>query len=210
MTSSTTPAWAVALTASVCSEAGIAPPRLLWRRSVRVASSGLARPDAGQISVTAGRDELDVRLTLLHELAHWLSHSASGTRVRRRRRVPHHDRAFYAIAFPLYLRHGLEPAEALSREAAHYPSALQHAAALGIAGATEALDARRTVLRERRRSAWRVVIPEHHVSLIRDGRWWVCATCRHRIVGRALQRARRRGGRERHVLWGRGVAAETA
>jgi hypothetical protein len=210
MTSNTTPAWAVALTASVCSEAGIEPPRLLWRRSVRVASSGLARPDAGRISVTAGRDDLDVRLTLLHELAHWLSHSPAATRVRRRRRVPHHDRAFYAIAFPLYLRHGLEPADALSREAAHYPSALRHAAALGIAGASDALDARRTILRERPRSAWRVLIPEHQVALTRDGRWWVCATCHRRIVGRALLRARRRGGRERHVLWGRGAAAETA
>jgi hypothetical protein len=169
----------------------------------------LARPDAGRISVTAGSDVLDTRLTLLHELAHWLS-PASATRVRRRRRVPHHDRAFYAIAFPLYLRHGLEPAEALRREAAHYPSSLRHAAALGIAGAAESLDARRAVLRGRRRSPWRVVIPEHRVSLIRDGRWWACATCRHRIVGRALLRARRRAGRERHALWGRGEAADTA
>jgi hypothetical protein len=210
MTSRSTPPWAVALTASVCAEAGIDPPLLLWRRSLRTASSGLARPDAGRISVTAGSDVLDTRLTLLHELAHWLSHAASPTRGRRRRRVPHHDRAFYAIAFRLYLRHGFEPAEALSREAAHYPSALRHAASLGIAGAAEALEARREVLKGRRRSAWRVVIPEHRVSLVRDGRWWKCATCRHRIVGRALLRAQRRGGRERHVLWGRGEAAETA
>src|SRR6266540_4290833 len=76
---------------------------------------------------------------------------------------------------PLFLRHGFEPAEALSREAAHYPSALRHATSLGIAGAAVALEARREVLRGRRRSAWRVVIPEHRVSLVRDGRWWSCA-----------------------------------
>jgi hypothetical protein len=213
MTRTSAPGWALDLMAAVCEEAGVELPHLAWRRAFRATSSGLARLDAGRISVTAGRDELDARLTLLHELAHWLEHGrvlGAARTPRRRPRVAHHDQAFYAIAFPLYLRHGLEPGEALRREGAHYPSSLRHAARLGVAGAADALAARRELLRSRRRRMWRVLVPEHRVSLMRDGRWWVCVTCRHRIVGRALLRAQRRAGRERHVLWGSAEAAETA
>jgi hypothetical protein len=68
-----------------------------WRHARRPASSGLTRRSAGSISVTAGTDPLDQRLTLLHELAHWL-----GPLPRRRRgRVVHHDARFNAIAFDL-------------------------------------------------------------------------------------------------------------
>src|SRR6266567_4783669 len=116
MTRTSAPCWALDLVAAVCAEAGSEPPHLAWRRTLRATSSGLARPDAGRISVTAGRDELDARLTLLHELAHWLQHGhapLAARMPRRRRRVAHHDEAFYAIAFPLYLRNGLEPGEVL-------------------------------------------------------------------------------------------------
>jgi hypothetical protein len=149
----------------------------------------------GVIAVSAGSDELDARLTLLHELAHWI-----GPRPRRvRRRVAHHDRAFYLRAFPLYRAHGIPDAEALAREGSRYPSSLRHAIALEVPGAAAALAARRARLRETRRP-WRVVVAEHSIRLVRDGRWTVCVTCGARVVGAQLTRLRRRRTPARHVL----------
>lgn len=190
------PAWAARLVEEVCAVAGVPQPRLLWRRAARIASTGLARVTLGTISVTAGTDELDQRLTLLHELAHWL-----GPRFRRRRgRVVHHDAAFFATAFELYRRHGIPDADALEREAGRHPSALRHARALGVPGAEAAWRRHRVVLREaaRRRSAPRVLVPEHTVRLVRDGRWTRCSVCGVRIVGPTLARLKRRSGR--HTL----------
>ncbi|HEX2765031.1 MAG TPA: hypothetical protein VHR55_00115 [Candidatus Limnocylindria bacterium] len=188
------PAWAADLVALVCADAGVAPPRLAWRRRRGAASTGVARRSAGEIAVRAGEDPLDQRLTLLHELAHWLSPPA------RRRRAAHHGRAFYRVAFELYRRNGVPDADAVRLESARYPSALRHATALGVTGAAEALLARRQRLAERRRRTWRVLVPEHPVRLERDGRWHVCATCRQRIVGSNLARIRRARRAVRHVL----------
>jgi hypothetical protein len=147
----------------------------------------------------AGSDELDQRLTLLHELAHWLGPVPR----RRRRRVAHHDAAFYAVAFSLYRRHGIPDAAALAGESARYPSVLRHARALRISGADAAWTARHAQLRIRRRAIppQRILVPEHRVRLERDGRWSRCAVCGVRIVGPVLVRIRRRGGR--HVLLSR-------
>jgi hypothetical protein len=188
------PAWAEALVAAVCADAGVAPPRLAWRRRRGAMSTGVARRHLSMIAVRAGDDPDDQRLTLLHELAHWLVPPA------RRRRSPHHGIGFYRVAFALYRRHGLADAVALRLEAARYPSSLRHAAALEIDGADEALDAHRRRLAERPRRAWRVVVPEHPVRLERDGRWHVCVTCRQRIVGANLARVRRARRAVRHVL----------
>jgi hypothetical protein len=203
-----TPVWARVLVRTVCGEAGLPEPALLWRSANRVTSSGVTHRAARRVSVTAGTDPIDVRLTLLHELAHWLTAPASGTarraRSSRRGGNVHHGRVFYEAAFALYTRYGLSAAESLEREAARYPSALRHAVALGLPGAVEAHRHRLAALRLRRRNrAWRIAVPEHRVSLARDGRWWVCGTCGQRMVARALVRARRRAGRERHVLWTR-------
>lgn len=189
-----TPAWASALVAEVCADAGVAPPRLAWRHRGGSASTGVARRKAGLIAVRAGDDPLDQRLTLLHELAHWLSPPV------RRRRSPHHGRAFYRVAFALYRRHGLDDADAIRLESARYPSSLRHAVALGVPGATDALAAHRRRLAERPRRRWRVLVPEHAVRLEREGRWHVCATCRQRIVGSNLARVRRARRAIRHVL----------
>lgn len=124
---------------------------------------------------------------------------------RGRRRQLHHDRRFYATAFGLYLRWGLSPDEAVQREAAHYPSSLRHAVALGVPGAAAAHADRRAALRARPRAHLRVLVPEHRIRLARDGRWTVCAVCRQRIVGRNLVRLRRRGGR--HTLLIRELAS---
>ena len=148
------------------------------------------------MSVRAGTDELDQRLTLLHELAHWVAPRAP----RRRRRVEHHGRAFYAIAFDMYARHGISPSDALRLESGRYRSALRHAAVLGVPGADEALAAHRTTLRARPRRRWRVLVPEHRIELRRDGRWSVCATCGQRVVGANLTRVRRSRRAVRHVL----------
>jgi hypothetical protein len=193
----TAPKWADALVARVCADAALAPPRLIWRLRAAQHSTGVARRHAGVISVRAGQDPLDQRLTLLHELAHWLTPAP-----KRRHGAPtaHHGREFYRAAFALYHRHGLDDADALRLEAARYPSALSHAVALGIPGAVAARAARREALRARPRRRWRVLVPEHPIRLGRDGRWHVCTTCRQRIVGRHLVRIRRARRALRHVL----------
>lgn len=185
------PAWATRLVDEVCTEAGVAPPLLRWRRSDRGTSTGLTRVATGTIAVTAGTDELDQRVTLLHELAHWL-----GPRPRRRHgRVAHHGAAFFQIAFGLYERHGIPAAEALEREGGRHPSALRHARALGVPGAEAAWQRHRDAVRARGRAAPRVLVAEHTVRLVRDGRWTRCSVCGVRIVGPTLKRLRRRSGR---------------
>jgi hypothetical protein len=192
------PAWARSLVLTVCAEADAPLPRLAWRHRDRPTSSGVTRQSAGVVSVVAGRDPIDQRLTLLHELAHWLAPAAHG----RRRRTRHHDAAFYTIAFALYRRHGVPDAAALTGEAARYPSSLAHARQLGVPGADAAWRERRTALRDRarHRPPLRVLVPEHVVRLVRDGRWTRCATCGIRVVGPNLRRLRRRPGR--HVMLG--------
>jgi hypothetical protein len=193
------PAWARALVTLVCTEAGVAEPVLHWRRRARVTSSGVTRQQAGSVTVNAGSDPTDQQLTLLHELAHWVGPQPRS----RRRRTTHHDVAFYRIAFTLYARHGIAPDAALAGESARYPSCLRHARALGIAGAEPAWQARRAELRERARTRppLRVLVAEHRVRLVRDGRWTRCAVCGVRVVGPVLRRFRRRGGS--HVLLAR-------
>jgi hypothetical protein len=190
------PPWASDLADAVCASAGVAPPRLTWRHRSGEPSTGLTQVDAGVIAVRAGRDPVDQRLTLLHELAHWLVPS----RRRSRGRAQHHGRAFYRVAFELYRHHGIPAADALRLEAGRYRSALSHATALGVPGAAEALAIHQARLRDRPRRRWRVLVEEHPVRLQRDGRWHVCATCGQRIVGITLSRIR--GGRRpvRHVL----------
>jgi len=193
----TPPAWAEALVSEVCTEAGATSPRLTWRLRAGTHSTGVARRHLALISVRAGEDPLDQRLTLLHELAHWLAPAP----VRRRgTRTQHHGRDFYRVAFDLYGRHGLSDADALRLETARYPSALGHAVALGIPGSLAARSERRAALQERPRRRWRVLVAEHPIRLGRDGRWHVCTVCRQRIVGRHLVRIRRARRTIRHLL----------
>lgn len=190
------PAWATELVALVCADAGVASPRLAWRRRAHLHSTGVARRDAGMIAVRAGTDATDQRLTLLHELAHWIAPRAR----RRGRRAEHHGRAFYAIAFDLYRRHGIDAADALRLESGRYRSSLRHAAALGVPGAQEALATHRAGLQARPRRRWRVLVPEHRIELRREGRWSVCVSCGRRVVGANLARVRRARRPVRHLL----------
>ncbi|HET7601784.1 MAG TPA: hypothetical protein VFK36_02120 [Gemmatimonadales bacterium] len=195
------PTWARALVLQVCAEAGAPTPRLSWRFRDRPTSSGVTRRAAGSISVVAGQDPMDQRLTLLHELAHWLDPALAAPRRRGARRVGHHGLAFYRLAFSLYERFGVPAAFALTAEAGRYASSLGHARRLGIAGAEEAWKARRAAIRDgaASRRPLRILVPEHRVQLVRDGRWTRCATCGVRIVGPVLRRMRRRPGR--HVTY---------
>ena len=198
-----TPGWAVALASQVCADANVRPPaRLLWRRRQSEHSTGVTRRTEQIVAVRAGSDLLDQRLTLLHELAHWI---APWPARRDRRRATHHGRAFYEIAFGLYRRYGLTDADALRLEAARYPGALRHAAALGIDGAVAALAERRQRFRAAPPRRWRVLMPEHAIRLERDGRWTVCSVCRQRIVGSNLARLRRARRPAHHVLLTRAV-----
>jgi hypothetical protein len=190
------PDWALDLVAAVCADAGVAPPRLRWRRRTAEASTGVARRSEGSISVRAGSDPVDQRLTLLHELAHWIA----PVERRRGRRSVHHGRPFYAVAFDLYRRHGIADADAVRLESGRYRSALGHAVALSVPGAADALASHRSRLRERPRRRWRVLVPEHAIRLVREGRWSVCSVCRQRVVGRNLMRVRRARRPIRHVL----------
>jgi hypothetical protein len=191
------PTWATGLTDAVCADASVAPPRLVWRRRSGELSTGLTQPEAGIVTVRAGTDPTDQRLTLLHELAHWIAPPA---RRGRRARAVHHGAAFYRVAFALYQRHGIADADALRLEAARYRSSVRHAANLGVPGAAEALAAHRAHLRDRPRRAWTILVAEHPVHLQRQGRWHVCATCGQRIVGITLSRIRRGHRPVRHVL----------
>lgn len=190
------PAWALSLLDVACADARAAPPRLLWRNRRGEHSTGVTRRVDGLVAVRAGSDPLDQRLTLLHELAHWL---AAPTR-RRRGRSVHHGRQFYAVAFELYRRHGVTDADALRLESTRYRSSLGHAVALGVTGAVEALAVHRSTIRARPRRRWRVLVPEHSIRLERDGRWTVCVTCRQRVIGINLARIRRAGRPIRHIL----------
>jgi hypothetical protein len=190
------PAWATELLALVCADAGVRPPSLLWRTRRGEHSTGVTRHGKGAVAVRAGDDPLDQRLTLLHELAHWLTAPAR----RRRGRSVHHGRGFYATAFDLYRRHGIPDADALRLESARYRSSLRHAVALRIPGAAAALAEHRAAIASRPRRRWRVLVPEHAVRLARDGRWTVCRTCGQRVVGVNLARVRRARRPIRHVL----------
>ena len=198
-----TPEWARLLLARCCADAGCAAPaRLRWMQRVRPSSSGVTRHHDGSISMVAGTDALDQRLTLLHELAHWLTPRPAR---RRAGRSQHHDRRFYAAAFALYERHGISSADALAREAGRYASSLRHARDLGIAGADAAWRERQRRLRTRAYGPMRVLVAEHRVCLVRDGRWTICEICHQRVVGPNLARLRRRGGR--HTLLTRELAS---
>ena len=81
-----------------------------------------------------------------------------------------------------------------------WPTLRALARAAGVPGADEAWSARRAALRERagRRTPARVLVAEHTVRLVRDGRWTRCGICGVRVVGPTLARLRRRSGR--HIL----------
>lgn len=112
-----TPAWAERIVREVARARRRPPPVLRWRRARTRRSGGSAhshlRRDGGVISVAAGRDPIDQRLVLCHELAHWLGRPDEG-----------HTLAFWLRAWRLYRRYRVPIHYALAREGA-YEGAVQ-------------------------------------------------------------------------------------
>ena len=103
------PIWAERIVREVARARRRRPPELRWRRARRLRSAGSAdspkKADAGGISIAAGRDPVDQRLVLCHELAHWLSRPDEG-----------HTMAFWLRAWRLYRRYRVPIHYALARE----------------------------------------------------------------------------------------------
>ena len=105
------PVWAERIVREVARSRRRRVPELSWRRTRRLRSAGSAdsplRAGVGGISIAAGRDPVDQRLVLCHELAHWLGPPAEG-----------HEMAFWLRAWQLYRRYRVPIHYALAREGA--------------------------------------------------------------------------------------------
>lgn len=88
------PAWAVNLLRTTAREHGRQPPELRWRvsRSGAALTSGSYSYDENRISILEGRLRAAARLTLCHEIAHWLTGEG------------HNSDAFWLKAWELYRR----------------------------------------------------------------------------------------------------------
>ena len=111
------PPWAERIVKDVARARRRRPPAIRWRRARTRRSAGSADShlswNGGGVSVAAGRDPVDQRLVLLHELAHWLGHPGEG-----------HNRAFWTRAWKLYRRYRVPIHYALAREG-EYDGAVQ-------------------------------------------------------------------------------------
>ncbi len=105
------PAWADRIVREVARARRRPPPTVRWRRRRSLRSAGSAdshqHRDGGVVSVAAGRDPVDQRLVLCHELAHWLGRPGEG-----------HTLAFWMRAWRLYRRYRVPTYHALAREGA--------------------------------------------------------------------------------------------
>lgn len=114
------PAWAERIVREVARARRRRPPELHWRRSRYRRSAGSAIGYApGQeniISIEAGRDPMDQRLVVCHELAHWMSRPEEG-----------HTSAFWRRAWKLYRRYRVPIYYALAREGKHEGAVLAFA-----------------------------------------------------------------------------------
>lgn len=127
----TCPQWAIDLATKVCKEYKRAlPKQLQWYQSKRSThSSGHA--GWGKIHITAGTDEQDARLVLLHELAH---HINQKTQKQKQRYVLHkrntrvfegHSIRFWRLAVNLYRDNGIDMEYAFDREKDYKKKATQ-------------------------------------------------------------------------------------
>jgi predicted metal-dependent hydrolase len=114
-TTKTMPIWAIDLVTQVCKDYNRKlPVRVQWYKRQRGAwSSGFTRWNGKEIHISAGSNEYDQELVLLHELAHYLV-----MRTKKGRRESHSMR-FWRVAFELYSRYGMELGYAIYREE-HY------------------------------------------------------------------------------------------
>jgi hypothetical protein len=111
-----TPRWAQNLMEKMAGDYDVLPPVLHWRncRRPRPSSGGTCTLDGNDVSVTAGTDKMDSRITLVHEMAHQiLLRTKSWYR-------GEHSAPFYAFLWPLFRRYRVPMWAALESEAEHH------------------------------------------------------------------------------------------
>jgi len=88
------PSWATRIIERICTEHEMPIPPTRWIRKQRFSSSGRFTYGTHQITINAGSDKMDQRVTLLHELAHYINcYKKTGKG---------HDDKFWDIAFGLF------------------------------------------------------------------------------------------------------------
>lgn len=106
------PCWAQDLIIRVALDEGIDDlPVLIWRKSKKQIWSTGYTFWKGIIRFTAGLDELDQKLVLLHELAHWIT-------------LELHTNKFWDKAWELYRRYKIPIRYAKTRESSYRKGAL--------------------------------------------------------------------------------------
>ena len=80
-------------------------PEIKWRKSSYHWSSSGTCYNGDHITITAGKERKDQKLTLLHELAHWALPNNE-----------HHGNNFWKLAFELYKWQGLSMRQCVNRE----------------------------------------------------------------------------------------------
>jgi hypothetical protein len=88
----------------------IRPPAFHWRRRKERFSAGSCTLDGKVVTVTAGTDRTDSRITILHELAHLILLR----KVRSYR--GEHSEQFYGFLWPLFRRYHIPVRAALASE----------------------------------------------------------------------------------------------
>ena len=110
------PDWADRMVREVARARRCPAPLLRWRRTRRRRTGGSGDSHLQKhpaISIAAGKDPVDQRLVLLHELAHWQGKPDEG-----------HSHAFWLRAWRLYRRYRVPVHYALAREG-EYDGAVQ-------------------------------------------------------------------------------------
>jgi hypothetical protein len=114
-----TPEWAEQLAAETVKAYGLDMPEIKWRQSEdSERTSGRVNRHKSELVITAGSDEQDQKMALLHELAHWVT-------------TGHHDTEFWVVAFDLYEQHGLSQ-YAIGREGDYMAGAMAEAKSRGL------------------------------------------------------------------------------
>jgi hypothetical protein len=102
------PAWAELLIERVCAAHRRRVPPLRWRRRTQPWTSGALYYDGTGMSIVAGTDVRQLRMVLLHELAHYLVGPTH-----------QHDERFWRRCWELYRRYGVDLAYAWQAETSY-------------------------------------------------------------------------------------------